>query len=90
MEVILYINEYGTRVDECDFREIDVCDEDVKILLEIVKRSLENNNTFSKVSVLSEHKHEELMKFRDNHPDYIKYIEAKEIVNKFEGKYGCQ
>ena len=87
MEIILYINKHGTKVDECDFRAIDICEGDEKTLLEIVKRSLENNYVFNRVFVLSKYEYDELSKFKSTHPDYIEYKEAQEIVNKFEEKY---
>lgn len=91
MEMIVYIDEKGTEDGNCRFRAIKVCEEDEQSLLVLLGHSLGKNNLFEDVSVLTEDEYRELLKFRDTHPDYIKYNELKAAVRKFEDKYGkCQ
>lgn len=88
MRIIVYVDEKGTEDGNCRFREIDICEEDKQSLLVLLGHSLGKNNVFEDVSVLTEDEYRELLKFRDTHPDYIKYSESKAIVRKFEDKYG--
>jgi len=87
MEMIVYVDENGTQEGDCDFRAIQVCEEDEQSLFVMIGHFLANGNKLEKVRVLSEKEYQELLKFRDTHPDYIKYVEASQYITKFDKKY---
>lgn len=87
MEIIVYVDENGTEEGECDFRAIDICDEDENRLATIIRHSLADNNKFEKLRVLSEKEYQELINYRDSNPAYIEYKKAQEFIAKFNKKY---
>lgn len=88
MEIIVYVDEYGEREGDCEFRSIELSAEDKQNLFEMIGHSLGDGNIFKRRRVLTEEEYQTLAQFRDTHPDYIEYVKAKENVRRFEDDYG--
>ena len=87
MRVILFVDEKGTEEGDCDFREIELCEEDEQNLFVILGHSLAEGNKLEKIRVLCEKEYQELLLYKCTHPGYIKYKEAQDYIEEHNKKY---
>lgn len=87
MEIIVYVDENGTQEGDCEYRAIELCDEDEQNLFVMIGHFLANGNKPEKVEVLSEKEYQELLAYKYSHPRYIKYKEAQDYIKEHNKKF---
>ena len=87
MRIIVFVNEKGTEEGDCDFKEIELCEEDEQSLFVMVGHSLSKGNKLEKIEVLSEKEYQELLAYKYSHPRYIKYKEAQDYIKEHNKKF---